>query len=243
MAKVNNNLMLASYITDFGQTLTSLPVKFSAEAPIPEETYSPRDNQCRGAAKAFKPRYLKAQFSTGTYKYVLGSIANLLALKDALVAEGATCIDLIGEQWNFVPDTQISGGTYKTTPYTAASITGAGDKETGSFTYTSDAFGALKLGYIVESTNAALLTAAKAGMATPIVGGQRTRANNSIVTPRSFAIYAPVDDGTNIVRNSPSSTISDLGTHATAIKPAAFALGYQGESARGVEILAANPAT
>lgn len=235
MAKVNSSLMLATYTNDFGNDLTNLAVKFSDEAPIPDAVYVPRTQQCRPASRTFKPRYLKAKFDTGTYKYILGSMANLLTVKNALVTEGATCVDLIGEQWNFVSDVEVPGGTYKAAAYLATDITGAGDKETGTFTYTSQVFGALKLGYIVESTNAALLTAAKAGMTSPVVGGQRSRINNSIVKPRGFTIYAPVDDGTNIVRFSASSIIGNIVTHGESIKSSAFSLGYQGESAKGIE--------
>lgn len=235
--------MLKVYNTDFGTTFTNIPVKFSAEAPIPEDVYVERVSNCGFGGKLFKPRYLKAVFETGIYKYILGSLTNLFSVRDKLITAGATCIDLVGESWSNVPDTQLDPSpTYLTTPYPAADITGEGDREVGKFDYVSDALNDQRIGYSVESTNGTLLIAQKEGLTNAVVGGLNSRPRNLLITPRRLILHAEVDDETSIARNVLVSEINNLSTVANAISSRAFYFSYKGESARKLETIENTPA-
>ncbi|MCC0179885.1 hypothetical protein I4641_23390 [Waterburya agarophytonicola K14] len=103
MAKQNTSLQVTTYTSDFGDTYTNLPVRFSAEAPIPPGIYAARTGGCSGAGLPFKPRYILAKFPTGAYKYVVPNTGNILTLRTALITAGALCCDLIGESWATIP--------------------------------------------------------------------------------------------------------------------------------------------
>ena len=235
MAKQNTSLMMSTYITDFGVSLTNLPVKFSAETPIPTGVYAARSINCSSGGLSFTPRYLKAEFPTGSYKYPVSSTSSILTLNTALLTAGATCVDLIGESWSNVPNTQLTAPTFKTTPFAATDITGAGDKETGKFDYVSEIFGTQRLGYSIESGNADLLAAAKAGLTNSAVGGLNSRASNSPIKPRHLKIISLVDDNTTINRKAMISSLAGLLTVADTISPQAYYFAYKGESARRLQ--------
>lgn len=237
MAKQNTGLMVATYTTDFATTFTNLIVRFSAEAPIPAGIYVARTPGCGNGGLPFTPRYLEATFPTGTYKYVVPATTGILALKDALIAAGATCVDLKGEEWTNVPSSQLNSPppVFKTTPYLAADITGAGDKETGKYDYVSEVLGTQRLGYAIENTNATLLAAQKTGLLNPVVGGLNSRPSNNPIDPRYFVIEAEVDDGTTISRKVPVSQIGNLATVVDGIADDAYFVRYVGESARRLQ--------
>lgn len=237
MAKQNTNLEVATYTSDFGTTYTNLPVRFSAEAPIPTGIYQPRTAGCSGAGLPFTPRYILAKFPTGDYKYVVPNAGNILTMRTALLAAGAICADLHGEEWANLPASVIPSGApaFRTAPYAAADIDGAGDKETGKFTYTSEVLGAQRLGYAYESQNTALLTIQKSELTDPVVGGLNSRPKNQVIKPRYLQLHAEVDDGTTISRKMYISSLADLNDAISSAAPAAMFLSYQGESVRRLQ--------
>ena len=234
MAKVNSSLMVASYTSDLGTVHTNVAVKFSADAPIPENVYETRVGNCGGRNLRFKPRYLEGYFETGVYRYVVPTLSAVATVKDAVISAGATCVNLVGENWGSIPSNLLDGGTYKTTPYAAADITGAGDKETGKFTYTSDFYSDVQLGYAIELAPTALYDAQKIGLVDAEEGGLGTRPRNKLLTPRRVYIKAEVDDGTTVNRIAMISDVTELTAYFSANADTAFVFGYQGESARNL---------
>lgn len=234
MAKINTGLMVASYTSDLGTTHTNVAVKFSADAPIPDNVYEERVGSCGGRNLRFKPRYIEGYFETGVYRYVVPTLSAVATVKDAVIAAGATCVNLIGERWGSIPSNLLDGGVYKKTPYTASSITGAGDKETGKFTYTSDFYADVQLGYAIELAPTVLYDAQKVGLIEAEEGGLGTRPRNKLLTPRRVFIKAEVDDGSIINRIAVISDVTELSAYFSANADTAFVFGYQGESARNL---------
>ena len=237
MAKQNTNFQVATYISDLGNTYNQLPVRFSAEAPIPENVYTARTNTCGSGGLPFKPRYLLAAFETGSYKYIVPSTAAITTMTTSLVALGANCVDLFGESWSTIPPSAMpdNAPAFRTTPYAADAVNGSGDKETGKFTYNSDVLGSQRIGYTLESQNAALLTVQKTGLTNPVEGGLNSRPKNRIITPRKIILHAEVGDGTTISRICPVSATGDLDDVINAAAAAAMYLSYEGESVRRLQ--------
>jgi hypothetical protein len=168
MAKILTTLMLATYTTDFDTSYNNVFVKWTTEAPIPEGFYLARTAGCGANSLPFRMRYLKAKFPEGIHQYPVPDLANIIPLASALRAEGATCIDLVGEQWSAILPSILNNPTFRATPYAAADITGAGDKTSGSYDYASDAIAAdARISYSLESVPTALLTAQRAAMTNP----------------------------------------------------------------------------
>lgn len=234
MAKQNTSLMLASYTSDFLDTFTNLAVKFSAEAPIPTGVYTARVGSCGGRVR-FHPRFLRASFATGVYQYVVPTIAAIPTVKAALATLGATCIDLVGESWGGIPTNMLGTGQYKSTPYAAADITASGDKETGKFTYTSDVYADVQMGYAVEKAPTALYDAQKIGLISAVEGGFGSKPKNKILTPRRIIIKALVDDDTTVARTANIADATELPTFIETNASLAYIFAYQGESARNLQ--------
>lgn len=237
MAKQNTDFQVATYASDFGNTYTNIPVRFSAEAPIPNGFYTPRVVGCSGAGLPFKPRYLLAKFPTGDYKYVVPNAGNILTMRTALITAGALCVDLIGETWANLPTSVMPtpAPAFRTAPFAAAAIDGAGDKQTGKFTYTSEVLGSQRLGYAVESQNAELLAVQIGSLTNLVEGGLNSRPKNQIITPRALRLHAEVDDGTTINRQMLISSLDDLDDAINLAAPQAMYLSYKGESVRRLQ--------
>ncbi len=235
MGQQNTSLMLSTYITDFGTTFTNIPIKFSAEAPIPDSIYAARTDNCSGGGIGFSPRHLVAEFSTGKYKYPVSANSSILTVVTALISAGATCVDLVGEKWSNVPTTQLNAPAFKTTPFAASAIGATGDKETGKFDYVSEVYGTQRLGYAVESENSDLLAAGKAGLSNPEIGGLNSRPSNVLIKPRHLKIISLVDNDTTINRKAMISSLGSLTSVADTIAPQAYYFAYQGESARRLQ--------
>lgn len=239
MAKQNTGLMLATYTTDFNTTITNIPLKFSADAPIPTGFYVAKTGNCTFPKLKLNPRYILAKFATGVHKYIVPSIGNINTLKTALITAGALCMDLYGETWTRVPNSVLSdpAPTPKAAPYAAADITGAGDRETGSFNYVSDLLGTVKAGYNYEAAPAALLTLQKTGLTSSAVGTGVQNRESLGIEPRHYIMKADVDDGTTIARKAHISELGDLATDADTIAPGAYYLAYQGENVYAIHEL------
>ena len=237
MAKQNTSLQITSYRSDFGDLYSQLPVRFSANAPIPDNVYAERTGTCGGGGLPFSPRYLLASFDDGQYKYVVPRLTSIPTIVASLLTLGANCIDLFGEEWTTLPPSVLpdNAEAFRTTPYAATDINGNGDKETGKFTYTSGVLGAQRVGYTLESTNATLLGIQKTGMTEAVVGGLNSRPKNRIINPRKIILHAEVADGTTISRICPVSTVERIDAVIVAAAPAAFYLGYIGESTRRLQ--------
>ncbi|MEM6613294.1 MAG: hypothetical protein AAF652_13760 [Cyanobacteria bacterium P01_C01_bin.72] len=237
MAKQNTNLMVATYTSDFGNTYDSIPVKFSAQAPIPTGVYVPRSGGCSGAGLPFSPRYLLAKFPEGDFKYVVPNIGNILTLRTALVTAGAICVDLHGETWANLPSSVLPtpAPTFRSTPLAAAAIDGSGDKETGKFDYTSEVMGTQRIGYSFESQNTTFLNIQKSELTNVEAGGLGSRPKNQVITPRAFTLHGLVDDGTSYARLMPVSSVADLTDAINTAAPEAYYLSYVGESTRRLQ--------
>ena len=239
MAKQNTSKMVATYTTDFNTTVTNIPVRWSSQAPEITGFYADRVAGCGAARLAFSPRYIKATFANGVHKYVVPATSNISTMKTALITAGALCLDLYGETWNRVPNSVLNdpAPTPKAAPYAAADITGFGDKETGTFDYTSEVFGLVKAGYAAEAAPVALLTAAKAGLVNSAAGTGVQNRDSLNIEPRHFLINADVDDDTRIVRRANLSLIGELANYADNIAPAGYYLSYRGEDAFGLHLV------
>jgi hypothetical protein len=238
MAKINVSKMLTTYVTDFGSTYTNLGVKWTTEAPVPTYYVDRVGVTCGANRLPFRPRYLKAIFSFGVHKYPVGQISEILTLKDALIALGASCIDLIGEKWGTVPGSILGNPTFKTTPYAAADVTGAGDKLFSSFDYSSDVLGANRLGTVFEAVPSALFIAARAAAAGTGTGKAPTPSSLGLQL-RRFIMKADVDDDTTVARQSILSVVGvPTAANIAVIAGASNLLSYEGESATGVEGIA-----
>ena len=237
MAKQNTSLMVGTYTSDFGNTYTNLPVRWSAEAPVPTGFYVARTGACAGGGLPFNPRYIEATFPTGTYKYVVPNTGNIPTLNTALLAAGAICTNLVGESWSTLPPSVMPtpAPSFRTTPFAAADIDGSGDKETGKFDYTSEVLGLQRLGYAIESQNATLLGVQKSELANPVEGGLGSRPKNQVITPRRLVLHAEVDDNTSISRQMLISSIGDLNDAINSAAPEAYYLSYEGESVKRLQ--------
>ena len=238
MAKQNTSKMVATYTTDFNTTITNIPVRWSSEAPVPATFYADRVSVCSFPQIGLTPRYIKATFPFGIHKYVVPNSGNIATLKTALISAGALCLDLIGEYWSKVPNSQLNSPPppFKSTPYAAADITGDGARETGTFTYVSEVIGSVTAGYAAEAAPAALLTAAKAGLDSAAVGKGISNRETLNIEPRHYTIYANVDDDTTVARKALLSQLGQLANYADSIAGAAFYISYQGENAYSLHL-------
>ena len=239
MAKQNTSLMVATYTTDFNTTITSIPLKFSAAAPIPTDIYTAKTGNCAFPKLKINLRYILATFATGTYKYPVPALGSINTVKAALVTAGALCLDYFGETWTRVPNNVLNdpAPAYKSTPYLNTDITGDGNRETGTFNYVSDLLGTVRAGYNYEAAPGALLTAQKAGLTNAAAGTGVQNRESLNIDPRHYTIHADVDDGTTVARKAYISEIADLATDADTIGTAGYYLSYQGENVKALHLL------
>lgn len=120
MPEINSDLMVASYVTDFGEEITNLNFKFevsnafSDAGSVTGAIYAPRaaDINC-GTNKLFSPRKAKILFKDGSSTELpipsLDDVVN--AMTNALGYGETACVSLIGERWSAIPPAKL-GGSY-----------------------------------------------------------------------------------------------------------------------------------
>ena len=250
MALVNVSKMMATYTNDFNGTATNVPVKFTAEAIIPDGFYEDRPTElnCGSLGSLFKPRRLIATFSFGVHEYPIFSTARIKPSVEALKVAGAICIDLVGESWTNVPGTLINTPTFKSTPYPIQAedgtgisnpnaVNGSGDKEVGDYDYNSDLtdLGTVSLRYAIEKQPQDILNAAKGCLVNPTESEAAFCAASSIgIKPRYFIIKAAVGTVNTLARQAKVSSLADLATCGENLAAVAYCLGYKGESIKNI---------
>ncbi len=260
MARFNTSLAVV-YTTDFDVTISSpINFKISQAAPIPDGFYSnrPTRNVCP-SSQGFSTRALLATFINqqvpdgGTFRYPVPTrtgITGIFALAQSLVQLGAICIDLEGEVFTNVPNSQIPSGTpvYRRTPYT--NIPGQPDKTVVTYDYDSDL--AAQLGGTQNfSTNFETLPEALANISRGCLNNSQVRNSNGVCSgggvnlePRKFIWYADASDSLDgstvdgtIARQSIVSSFPgiDIQECLLNIAPAIYCARYEGESFRNLQ--------
>lgn len=253
MALVDATKMMASYINDFGEEIKNLPVKFTAEAIIPDGFYQDREEvtRCGSTGNLFKPRRLIATFEFGIHEYPIANVDNLESSILALKQAGAICIDLKGETWKNVPKGLINSPTFKTEPYPIEavnpdgssdpnSVNGSGDSESGEFVYNSDisSIGAVILRYSIEEKPANLHEA----MLDCLQDAKETEptyctAGSVGIRGRYFIVKAAVGTKNTLARQAKISNRQDIKDCGELLAVEAYCLGYKGESIKNVNNL------
>lgn len=264
MARFNTSLAL-QYVTDFGQTIaTPINFKIHQAAPIPNGFYVPRlgNNPCPVGSR-LSTRALLATFvlneagDTGQFRYpvplkVGGS--GIFALAQALTGLGAICIDLVGERWIRVPNSQLGGivPSYRTTPYT--NIPGEPNKTVVSYQYDSDVSAQLG-GQQNFSTNYETLPVELASVSSNCLTNPQERNGSGVcgtgdsgIEPRKLLWQAEASDSPDgstidgiISRQSivSAATDAELRQCLVDIADSVYCAGYEGESIRNLQSLIA----
>mgnify|MGYP007093986896 CR=1 FL=1 len=230
MSRYNVSLMMETYTDDFGNEYSNIPVKIQKDAPEITTIYQARVNGLCAPAKFFKPRHLIATFTDGRkLKYPIDSEDSVVATAIVLKAEGAVCIDYVGERWNFILGATVGGALeYRSEAY--ANLVASKDFETGSFAYTSaltiPGITTVRLPYRVPANdNADLKECQEKGLVGP-EAATGICAAGGIIVPRFFTIRATADDGGKVARKAKVSLKTSLKTTAIDIAGCAQCLSY-----------------
>lgn len=245
MSRYNVSREMGIYEDDFGNQYEHVPVRIQSNAPAIEALYQPRDSGACSPSRYFSPRYLKATFADGrVLKYPVAFETSVKGNAAILKAQGAVCLDYVGEKWNFIFGSVVGGNlSYKAGNYTG--LIASKKFDTGSFTYTSE----LGLNGIIvinapfrvpSNDNGELKACQTRGLESP-VDSTGICTPSGLIVPRYLIIKAnAIDaDGHNgkVVRKALISLKASLNTTAVEIAGCANCLGYQGESVKGVENL------
>lgn len=251
------------YVDDFGNEWPGIGLKFGGGVCGPHliQFYEKETVNCGRGNFPFKPRALVATFPNGKQtRYVLphtGLLETFVRilypslLDDFIPGEDrsceAVCIDLEGEEWNYIPATFLQPNlVFRTEPYT--NIAKRSEKTSIQFDYSSDVpnIGTVKMTRLIEKAPSDLVVCQKAGMANNVEKKAVCQAQGIITRNRRFIIIASWKVDTNgalpggavtgsIRRNAHLST--KFGKNESRLQPiadCAECLGYQGESVRNV---------
>ena len=255
MAKVNT-LFVPAYESDWNGTFTNVPFKqkvgFSNLAGE-DGLYvfrQPGNNNCSPQSALYKMRRLRATFvnandpkDQASVEYPVPNILNIPTMIAGLRASGAVCIDLIGEDWYYVPP---AVGEYEPTRgnFTLPTAAQRDPKITGQMPdYGSDIFNSAVASPIrpVEPLPAAEFTTA----IETCFGTLQTRASLPCGLGSGFLPRAVIWKGLNQDNGVISRTITVKNKTDVKACMQAFAgieglycFGYQGESSKRVDLIA-----
>lgn len=255
MAKVST-YFVNNYESDWNGTFTNVPFKqkagFANLAGI-DENYifrAPSSRNCSPQAALFTMRRLRATFvnandpkDQASVEYPIPATSQIPTMIAALRANGAVCIDLLGEEWYFVPpavgEYEPSRGNF-TLPTTAQrdpKITGQ-MPDYGSDIFNGDVASPIRP---VEPLPAAEFTTA----IETCFGTLQTRASLPCGLGSGFLPRAVIWKGLNQDNGNISRTITVKRKDEVKTCMQAFAginglycFGYQGESSKRVDLIA-----
>jgi hypothetical protein len=243
MSRYDRSHMMSVYTDDFGRTYQNQTFKIQGQAPLLSSFYQSRVASVCTGSRFFKFRHLLATFENGRkLQYPVNTPANALSWTQQLLANGALCVDYIGERWGFIPKTQIQG-TYRSTPYTG--IPPRKTYQSLSFNYASDvpSIDALRLSTRIPIDNQDLYACQREGLVGVEEGAGICNAAG-VIEPRRYIIQARATDSFNsedyrngtIRRNAIVSNSASLQTTGENIVTCAECLGYQGEDIPNIHL-------
>lgn len=246
MSRYDTSHMIAEYEDDFGNKYKNVPFKIQLGAPY-LTYYASRSGGSCGGSLPFKTRRLVALFEDGRKLiYPVAKESEVKTVTQNLVAQGALCVDLIGEKWGVLTGPVVGGDlNYRITPYNG--LTASKTYIVGGYDYTSElgltGLETVRLPVRIPNDGSQELYSAQQGCLENFetsVGicsaGNLVKARHLIIQAR--AIDSDTTDPKSVIRKAFVSVKGDLAQCATQSAEAAFCLGYQGESINNIHRLA-----
>lgn len=238
-------LEIATYVSDIeDKEYKKLPIKiregFQSDAG---SIYQAKTKAICNVSNLFTPRRLIATFHTDSNNakygakiiYPVPRTQDIATMVNALKANGAACIDLEGEEWQYVPPT-IGNYTIGSGSFTL-SVGSTSPKTAGTIKGDSDVQGANQNFKVRWETDPSALSSAISDCAGPFVTEEACFSSNLNV--RKVIIYSVNQAGGKIVRSAPVAKKEDILDCIAAIMDVngVHCVGYKGESAKRVDLL------
>jgi hypothetical protein len=245
MSRYDRSHMMATYIDDLGIEHKNQAFKIQGNAPLLSALYQPRTVTVCSSSRLFKFRHLLATFADGRQlQYPVPDPGLALSMAQQIAGAGAACIDLVGEEWGFIPK-QIIPGDYRSTPYSG--LPPRKTYKSITFDYTPAVVGieALRLSTRIPTDNGELEACQRIGLEGVEEGGGICNAAG-LIDPRHLIIQARAVDAFNaadfregkvirkVIVSSPLAVVATGNTAAEC----AECFGYKGESIANIQLVA-----
>lgn len=244
MSRYDRSHMIATYVDDLGKEHKNQSFKIQGNAPLISAFYQARTKALCSGGKFFKFRHLLATFEDGRkLQYPVPDPANALDWAGQLVGAGALCIDLVGEEWGFIPKNLIPGD-YRSGAYTGLPPRKTYNSVTFDYTPSTSGVDAVRLSTRIPTDNAELKECQEKGLEGMEEGAGICNAAG-IIDPRRLIIQARSVDAFNsadfregkVVRNAIVSSPLAVVATGSEIVGCAECLGYRGESIPNIHVL------